>query len=197
MDYPHCLGGGKKIIPTGTGDVFGFKGYQAMLIRNNEFHNYTECITVDGYHPNHQNLKVPLGENQPEKVHKLLLNIDGVYDVVETNQSQEQGKYFFITERRKRQQVERAIHEILHALSLRITDITDEGAEKYFDQCPSLRSRLSQGGYTTKAAEFNKDIFDTDTLSKTFAGTPFFEMDIQLGTDDVLDAAPPVLTRNA
>ena len=34
-------------------------------------------------------------------------------------------------------------------------------------------------------------------LSKSFAGTPFFEMDIQLGTDDVLDAATPVLTRNA
>ena len=85
----------------------------------------------------------------------------------------------------------------MQALSLRITDIADIDAEKYFNQCPSLRSRLSQGGYTTKAAEFHKDVFDTDTLSKSFAGTPFFEMDIQLGTDDVLDAAPPLLPRSA
>ena len=84
----------------------------------------------------------------------------------------------------------------MQALSLRITDIADDDAEKYFNQCPSLRSRLSQGGYTTKAAEFHKDIFDTDTLSKPFARTPFFEMDIQLGTDDVLDAAPPMASRN-
>ena len=75
--------------------------------------------------------------------------------------------------------------------------MADEGAEKYFEQCPSLRSRLSQGGYTTKASELYKDIFDTDTLSKLFAETLFFEMGIQLGTDDVLDAAPPVLPRSA
>ena len=87
VQYLQCLGGGKRIIPTGTGDVYGYKGYQAMMIRNNEFHNNTECITVDGYHPNHQNLKVPLQKNQPKKVHKLLLHIDGVYDVVKTNQS--------------------------------------------------------------------------------------------------------------
>ena len=64
----------------------------------------------------------------------------------------------------------------MQALSLQITDITDDNVEKYFEQCPSLRSQLSQGGYTTKAAEFHKDIFDTNTLSKSFAGTPFFEM---------------------
>ena len=54
--YPDCLGGGKRIISTGTGDVHGYKGYQAMMIRNNGFHNRTKCITIDGYHPNHQNL---------------------------------------------------------------------------------------------------------------------------------------------
>ena len=180
MQYPDCIGGGKQIIPTGTGDVHRYKRYQAMMIHNNEFHNRIECITIDGYHPNHQNLRVTVGKNQPPKVHRLLLGIDGVYDVVKTNQSQELDKFFIITERKKRQQVKKTIHKIMQALSLQIqmTDIADDNAEKYFYQCPSLRSRLSQGGYTTKAAEFHKDIFDTDMLSKSFAGTPFFEMDI-------------------
>ena len=61
--YPDCLGGGKRIIPTGTGDVHGYKEYQATMIRNNEFHNRTECITINGYHPNQQNLRVTVREN--------------------------------------------------------------------------------------------------------------------------------------
>ena len=82
---PNCLGGGKQILPTGGGDVYGYKGYQAMMIHNNEFHNTTNCITINGYHPNHRNLKVSIGQTPSQQVYKLLSGIDGVYDVVETN----------------------------------------------------------------------------------------------------------------
>ena len=101
--YPNCLGGGRQILSTGGGDVYGYKGYIAMMIRNNKFHNTTDCITIDGYHPNHQNLIVSIGDNPSQQAYKLLREIDGVYDVVETNQSQEFGKYFIIVERKKRQ----------------------------------------------------------------------------------------------
>ena len=77
-----------------------------------------------------------------------LSRINGVYDMVETNQSQELGKYFVVVERSKRQQAELIIHEVMKAIAFRITDIGDNSAEKHFQQCPSLRSRLSQGGYT-------------------------------------------------
>ena len=80
----------------------------------------------------------------------------------------------------------------MKAPSLRITNITDNDTEKHFNQCPSLRSRLSQGGYTIAAAELNKDIYDSATLSKSFARTPYFEIGIQLGTDNVIDAFPPI-----
>ena len=69
-----------------------------------------------------------------------MIGIDGVYDVVETNQSQELGKYFKIAERKKRQQAELIIHEIMKELSLRITDITNNDTKKHFNQCPLLRS---------------------------------------------------------
>ena len=42
------------------------------------------------------------------------------------------------------------------------------------------------------AAELDKDIYASATLSKSFATTPYFEMGIQLGTDNVVDAFPPI-----
>ena len=174
--YPYCLGGRKQILPTGGGDVHGYKGYQAMVIRNNEFHNTTDCITIDGYHSNHWNLKICTGQTPSQQLYKLLRGIDGIYNVVETNQSQELGKYFIIVKRKKRQQAELIIHKIMKALSLRITNITNNDAEEHFNQCPSLRSRLSQGGYTMQAVELDKNIYDSATLSKSFARTPYFEI---------------------
>ena len=61
IQYTNCLGGGRQILPTENGDVHGYKGYEAMMIRSNEFHNNTDCITIDGYHPNHRNLEVSFG----------------------------------------------------------------------------------------------------------------------------------------
>ena len=72
-----------------------------MMIRNNEFHNSTNFITIDGYHPDHRNLAVSFGKHPSQKVYKHLIEIDGVYNVVETNESQELGKYFVIVERNK------------------------------------------------------------------------------------------------
>ena len=60
--YPNFLGGEKQILPTGGGDVDGYKGYVAMMICTNKFHDTTDCITIDGYHPNHRNLIVSIGK---------------------------------------------------------------------------------------------------------------------------------------
>ena len=49
--YPNCLGGGMQILATGTGDIHGYDNYRSMCVRNNDYHNSTDCITVDGYHP--------------------------------------------------------------------------------------------------------------------------------------------------
>ena len=107
-----------------------------------------------------------------------MIEIDRVYDVVETNQSQELGKYFIVVERNKRRQAELIIHKIMKVLSLRITDTRDNDAEKHFHQCSSLRSQLSQGGYTIEAEELDKEIYDSATLLKSFSRTPYFEMGI-------------------
>ena len=43
------------------------------------------------------------------------------------------------------------------------------------------------------AAELDKEIYDSTTLSKSFSKTPYFEMGIQFGTDN-LAAEFPSLT---
>ena len=45
-----------------------------------------------------------------------------------------------------------------------------------------------------QAAELDKDIYNSTTLSKSFARTPYFEMGIQLGTDNAVDTFPPIPT---
>ena len=75
----------------------------------------------------------------------------------------------------------------MKALTLRICDMGDHDAEKYFEQCPSLRSRLSQGGYTMQAAALDKEIYDPSTLPKSYTTTPYFDMmGLNLGTEDIL-----------
>ena len=73
------------ILTTGNGDVYGHEGYTAMIARNNEFHNITDCITIDGYDPDHYELVVKVGNLPAQKVYKILRGIDGVYDLIETN----------------------------------------------------------------------------------------------------------------
>ena len=66
-------------------------------------------------------------------------------------------------------------------------------AEKHYEQCPSLRSRLSQGGYTMQAAALNKDIYNPHTLPKSYITKPYFDMmGFSLGTDDILDTPAAV-----
>ena len=80
------------------------------------------------------------------------------------------------------------IHKVMKVLTFRITDMCNP-AEKPFEQCPSLRSRLSQGGYTMQAAALEMEIYNTSTLPKSLTTTPYFELGIHLGTEDILDAS--------
>ena len=72
-----------------------------MMVRNNGYDNGTNYITIDGYHPDHQILAVSFGNHPSRKVCMHLRDIDGVYDVVETNKSQRINKYFIIVDRNK------------------------------------------------------------------------------------------------
>ena len=87
LRYPDCLGGGMTLLATGTGDIHGYEGYQAMTIKNNEYHNITDCITLQGYHPEHRELVIKWGDYKARKVYHHLRDIDGVFDVVETNET--------------------------------------------------------------------------------------------------------------
>ena len=101
--------------------------------RNNDFHNTTDCITIDGYHPDHRELVVKVGNLPAQKAYKILQGIEDVYDVIKTNLSQAKGKYFVLCDREHRREVERMVHEVLKAITLRITDECDEMAEKQYE----------------------------------------------------------------
>ena len=45
-----------------------------------------------------------------------------------------------------------------------------------------------------EAAELDREIYDSTTLSKSFFRTPYFEMGIQLGTDDLFDEFQSILS---
>ena len=89
------------MLATGIGDIHGYAGYTVMMVRNNYHHNSTDCITIQGYHPEYRELAVRWGTYPPRKVYMHLHDIDGVYNVVETNESQRIGKYFIIVDRNK------------------------------------------------------------------------------------------------
>ena len=91
-----------QLLATGTGDIHGYEGYRAMTIRNNDYHNNTNCITIQGYHPEHRELAIQWAKYLARKTYLHLRDIDGVFNVVETNKSQKIGKYFCIVDRNKR-----------------------------------------------------------------------------------------------
>ena len=109
-----------------------------MTIRNNDYHNLTDCVTIQGYHTEHRDLVIKWGTYPARKTYHHLRDIDGVFDVVETNESQTIGKYFIICESSKRREIEKVIHEIMKALVSCIQDDADEAAQMHFDQYPSL-----------------------------------------------------------
>ena len=112
-----------------------------------------------------------------------LREIDGVYDCVETNESQKVGKYFIIVDRNKRQTAKLVFHEIMKELVYRFRDEADNETEMHFKQFLSLRSQLSQGGYTSEAVALDHNIFDHTTLTKSFSKPTYFDMGMNFGTD--------------
>ena len=66
------------ILPTGNGEVYGYEGYAAMIARNNDFHNTIDYIAIDGYHPDHRELVVKVGNLPAQKAYKILQGIEGV-----------------------------------------------------------------------------------------------------------------------
>ena len=65
--YPEVLGKSMRIVPTGMGDKYGYEAYKQMMMRNNDYHNRTACVTIQGYHPKHRNLDIAWDNLQPER----------------------------------------------------------------------------------------------------------------------------------
>ena len=82
------------------------------------------------------------------------------------------------------------IHEIMKALVSCIQDIADPDAQIHFDQYPSLRTKLSLGGYTSEVAELDTDIFNSATLLKSSLRQTYVDMRLNFGTKEVADMFP-------
>ena len=143
-----------------------------------------------GYHPEHRELVYQWGKYPPRKTYLHLRDIDGIFDVLETNESQKISKYFIIVDRSKRRNAETMIHEITKALVSRIQDDTDLDAQLHLDQYLSLRTKLSLRGYTLEAVEPDKDIFNSATLPKLSSRQTYVDMSLNFGTKEVADMFP-------
>ena len=114
--------------------------------------------------------------------------IDGIFDVVKTNESQKIGKYFCIVDRSKRRSAEMVIHDIMKALVSRIQDNADPDTQLQCDQHPPLCTKLSLGGYTSEAAELDKVIFSP--LPKLSSRQTYVDMNLNFGTKEMADMFP-------
>lgn len=123
-----------------------------------------------------------------------LRDINGVYNVAETNESKRIGKYFTIVDRNKQGDAEMVIHKIMKTLVHSIRDNTDHDTEMYFQQYLSLHSKFSQEGYTLEAAVLDKTTFDHTTLTKFFSQPTYFDMSLNFGTDKSVDEFPSLPT---
>ena len=82
------------------------------------------------------------------------------------------------------------IHEIMKALVSRIQDNADPDAQLHFDQYPSLRTKFSLSGYTSEAAELDKDTFNSATLPKSSSRQTYVNMSLNFGTKEMTDMFP-------
>ena len=111
-----------------------------------------------------------------QKAYTYLINTDGVFDVVETNESQSEGKYFIIMDKNKWQQAKQTIDGILKVSIDQLRDIADNKANMLYKIFPSPRLWFSAGGYTSKPAEMYGDLFDETTPAISLSALPKFEM---------------------
>ena len=138
VQEPNYFGGRIKILLTNMANVSGYQKYIAMLKRKNDFHNIIDCIIIDGYHPTYCDLHIVIGDQVPQKTYRHLIYIEGVFDVVETNESQSEGKYFIIVDKNIQQQAKQTINVILEAIINRFNDIADNKVNMLYKTFPSL-----------------------------------------------------------
>ena len=67
-----CLGGGVRVMASGTGKAIGHLKYSKYLTANNDYHNNKLCVTLLAYHPCYRDVKVTIGNTAPKKVYKHL-----------------------------------------------------------------------------------------------------------------------------
>ena len=162
-----CLGGGIRIMAAGTGKVLGYNRYAKYLMANNDYHNNTRCITLLAYHPLYRDAKVVVGDSDPRKLYKHLADIDGVIDIVETKDSQTEGKYFFIADSSKMTPAEFAISQVIGAHNARLRNPTEETVVTKFREYPSLKSGITAGGYIAQSAARFAGEFDNTPLTSS------------------------------
>ena len=69
-----------------------------------------------------------------------------------------------------------------------IQDDADPEEKLHFDQYPSLRTKLSLGGYTSEAAKLDEDIFSP--LPNSSSRQTYVDMSLNFGTKEMADAFP-------
>lgn len=140
--------------------TLGYNRYSTMLMQNNDFHNNTEYFTIVGHHPHYQDLELSIDGHTFKKNYKYLKKADGFIDVVETNDSMKDGKYFIIVDTTKWLQAETAIDSILKATILKLRNREDIKAQMRYNVYPSLQLGFSARGYLAQSAASFANMFN-------------------------------------
>lgn len=115
-----CLGGGLSVLATDMAWELEYNKYSQMFMKNNDFHNNTDCITLVRYPQSYWQAKLNIGNLPPQKAYKYLQRTNDVIDVVETKDSQTEDNCFIIVNKTKRLQTEANIQRFIKALIVQL-----------------------------------------------------------------------------
>ena len=96
-----------------------------------------------------------------------MADIEGVIDIVETKDSQTDGKYFFIVESSKMETAEYGISQVIGALNAKLRNPDDSAVLTKYHKYPTLKSGITAGGYIEQSAARFADLFDDVPLTSS------------------------------
>ena len=94
-------------------------------------------------------------------------DIAGVIDIVETKDSQTDGKYFFIVESSKMAKAEYEISQVIRALNVRLRNPANSAVLEHYHEYPTLKLGISAGRYIEQSAARFADLFNDGPLTSS------------------------------
>ena len=114
MISPHCLGGGKQIIPQGIQDNMPRESYANIMVANNDFYNNTAFLTLTNMESSYWSVKVSVSKSTTKGIEKTTEGMKGVIAIISIDSTE--GKYYILCTSETFTHNRQAIDNVLYSL---------------------------------------------------------------------------------